>query len=401
MSVRNLLLLAVGALVIGGLAFVMLRDDPVPVDLAEVLRGPMEVTINADGRTQVRNLYEISSPIAGTALRSPVSVGDPVTEGETVVAVVQPVASALLDERSRRQAEANLHEAQGAMQLAETERASAEEDLTFARTQYERARSLVERGAATVARLEGAEQRLAISEAAIRAADARIALARATLERAEAGLMTPAGNGESPDACCIRITAPASGIVLSVDTISQRPVAPGSPLLTIGDPSDLELVADILSSDGVRLQAGAHAHVERWGGEGVLEARLDRIAPVARTRVSTLGIEEQRVDVYLSLDTPEEERAGLGEGFSVFLRIVEWRGEDVLQIPVSALFRKGDLWAVFVARDGIAEERSVVIGHRNNRVAEVLDGLEEGSRVVLHPSDRVAAGVTLVERMEL
>lgn len=400
-SMRSLALMLVGAVVVAVLAWISFRDDPVPVDLAAVTRAPMEVTINADGKTRVRELYEIASPIAGTALRSPVEVGDRVTKDETVVAIVRPGASALLDERTRRQAEASLQEAQGALHIAETEREQAERDRAFAQTQYDRATSLVNRGVATITRLEDAAQRLAIADAAVDAAEARIELALGTIERAQASLMTPAEDNRGEDTCCIRILAPADGVVLSVATISERPVTPGTPLVDVGDPSDLELVADILSSDGVRLQPGADAHVERWGGDGVLEASLDRIDPVAVTKVSALGIEEQRVDAYLTLTSPAEDRPGLGHGFSVFLRMVEWRDDAVLQVPVSALFRKADAWAVFVSADGIAEERPVEIGHRNSATAEILSGVQEGERVVLHPSDRVANGVPLVEREAL
>ena len=400
-SMRNLVLIVMGALVLLGLGYVSFRTDPVPVDLIEVTRGPLQVTINADGRTRVRDLYEISSPIAGTALRSPVEVGDPVVAGETVVAVVQPETPGLLDERTRRQAEATLREATASLHLAETELLRAEKEKDFHQTQFDRTKSLVERGVASITRLEDATQALEISEAAVAAAIARIELAEGTIERAEASLMMPERADASQDSCCIRITAPTDGVVLSIATVSQRPVVPGTPLMTIGDPDDLELVADILSSDGVRLSPGAPAIVERWGGPGVLEARLDRVEPSARTKVSALGIEEQRVDAYLSLVTPPDQRPGLGDGFAVFLRIVEWQGDDVLQLPVSALCRQGENWAVFVVANGIATRRIVKIGHRNNQMTEVIDGIAEGERVITHPSDQITDGTSIVERSEL
>lgn len=400
-SMRNLVLILLGAGIVLGLGYVSFKTDPVPVDLVEVTQGPLQVTVNADGHTRVRELYEISSPISGTALRSPVEVGDPVVGGETVVAVVQPGTPALLDERTRRQAEAALVEAQATLHLAETELLRAEKDRDFSQTQFERTGSLVERGVASITRLEDATQALAIAEAAVKAAEAQIERAKGTIKRAEASLMTPSAADAAPDACCISITAPADGVVLSIAKVSQRPVSPGTPLLTIGDPTRLELVADILSSDGVRLRPGAPAMVERWGGSGTLEAQLDRIDPAARTKVSALGIEEQRVDAYLTLTTPPERRQGLGDGFSVFVRIVEWQGDDVLQVPVNALFRQDEDWAVFVVEDSVAKLRIVDIGHRNNRLAEVLNGLTTGERVVTHPSDQIADGVAIVERLKL
>jgi HlyD family secretion protein len=172
-------------------------------------------------------------------------------------------------------------------------------------------------------------------------------------------------------------------------------------LVSIGNPNRLELVADILSNDAVRLEPGALAHVERWGGDEILEARRERIDPKERTKVSALGIEEQRVDAYFSLINPSGARPKLGDGFSVFLRIVEWHAADVLQIPLSAAFREESGWAVFVAVEGIAEKRALTLGRRNNRMVEVLTGLERAEQVVTHPSDAIAAGVALVERAQL
>ncbi len=180
-----------------------------------------------------------------------------------------------------------------------------------------------------------------------------------------------------PRAAC-GSTAPTDGVVLELDVISERPVAAGTPLLSIGDPTDLQIVADLLSNDAVRIAPGARAIVERWGGPQPLEARLVRIDPAARTKVSALGIEEQRVDAIFDLVSPPEDRPGLGHGFSVFLRIVEWEADDVLQVPLSAVFRQDGDWAVFAVEDGVARLRTVEIGRRNGRFAEIRGGLEPG-----------------------
>lgn len=400
-STRTIILSGVGIALIAGLAVVTFREDPVPVDLADVTRGTLEITVNADGETRVRDLYEVASPIAGTALRSPVEVGDKVTKGETVVASVQPSSSALLDERSRLQAEAALQEALAARNVAEADLQQAEETLAFAQSQFDRTKALVTRGVASITRLEDDTQRLKVADATRVAAKARLDMADGSIERARASLVDPGTTDNATTNCCIDLLAPADGVILAVSAISQRPVAIGTPLVSIGDPGDLELVADILSGDAVRLQPGALAYVERWGGDGILEARLDRIDPKARTKVSALGIEEQRVDAYFTLTSPPEERAGLSDGFSAFLRIVEWRSEDVIQLPLSAVFRNGADWAVFVAIDGIAQLRPVTLGRRNGQMTEVLSGLDVGERVVTHPSDALATGVSLIERSEL
>jgi HlyD family secretion protein len=400
-STRTLVLIGIGAALVAGLSYVSFRTDPVAVDLAMVTQGPLEVTINADGQTQVRDLFEVASPISGTALRSPVAEGDIVLSGETVVAIVRPSSSGLLDARAQLQAEAALQEALAARHVAQADLKQAEETLRFEQSQFARTKALVTRGVASVTRLEDDTQRLAVANATTEAAQARIEMADGTIERARASLLSPNDQEASPESCCIQLTSPADGVVLSVAAISERPVSIGTPLVSIGDPDRLELVADILSNDAVRLAPGALAHVERWGGGEILQAKLERIDPKARTKISALGIEEQRVDVYFSLINPSGARPNLGDGFSVFLRIVEWHAEDVFQIPLSAAFRDGSSWAVFVALDGIAEKRAVTLGRRSNRIVEVLKGLERAEQVVTHPSDAIAAGVALIERSQL
>jgi HlyD family secretion protein len=400
-STRTLVLIGIGAALVAGLSYVSFRTDPVAVDLALVTQGPLEVTINADGQTQVPDLFEVASTITGTALRSPVAEGDDVRAGETVVAIVRPSSSGLLDARAQLQAEAALQEALAARHVAQADLKQAEETLRFAQSQFARTKALVTRGVASVTRLEDDTQRLAVANATTEAAQARIEMADSTIERARASLLSPNDQDIAPESCCVQLTSPTDGVVLSVGAISERPVSIGTPLVSIGNPNRLELVADILSNDAVRLEPGALAHVERWGGDEILEARLERIDPKARTKVSALGIEEQRVDAYFSLINPSGARPKLGDGFSVFLRIVEWHAADVLQIPLSAAFREESGWAVFVAVEGIAEKRALTLGRRNNRMVEVLTGLERAEQVVTHPSDAIAAGVALVERAQL
>ncbi|MGC1506401.1 MAG: HlyD family efflux transporter periplasmic adaptor subunit [Sulfitobacter sp.] len=400
-STRTLVLIGIGTALVAGLSYVSFRTDPIAVDLAQVIQGPLEVTINADGKTQVRELYEVASPIAGMALRSPVAEGDVVRAHDTVVAIVRPSLTGLLDARAQLQAEAALQEAMAARHVAQADLKQARETQHFAQSQFDRTQALATRGVASITRLEDDTQRLAVANATIDAAQARLEMADGAIERARATLLSPNDQEASLESCCVQLTAPADGVVLSVGAISERPVAIGTPLVSIGDPDKLELVADLLSNDAVRLTPGALTHVERWGGDDVLEARLERIDPKARTKISALGIEEQRVDAYFSLISPTGTPLKLGDGFSVFLRIVEWRAEDVLQIPLSAAFRDEGEWTVFVATEGIAEKRAVTLGRRNNRMVEVRKGLERAEQVVTHPSDAIAAGVALVERSQL
>ncbi|MEQ8659038.1 MAG: HlyD family efflux transporter periplasmic adaptor subunit [Hyphomicrobiales bacterium] len=397
-SLRLSLLILFGGGLLAGLLWLSFRAEPVLVDMQEVILGPMQVTVDVDGKTRIRDIYEVSAPIAGLARRSPVAVGDTVIAGETVVAFVDPVAPSLLDTRSRVQADAAVSEAEAGLLVAQTDLARAQEQLRSARSQFERTQTLVSQGVVSVTQLEDANERLAIANAAEAAALARISMAQSSLERAQAELIEPGNERDRDGACCVPLYAPANGRVLAIDQISARPVTSGTRLVTIGDPSNLEIVADILSVDAVRLEVGARAIVDRWGGPEQLEAELIRIEPAARTEVSALGIEEQRVDAIFELISPLQDRAALGDGFSVFLRVVEWQGDDVLQVPLSATFRLGNAWGVFAVEDGIASQLQVTLGHRNTHNVEVLSGLAAGVWVVTHPSDDLADGSAVLQR---
>lgn len=398
---RTIGLVGLGCVVMVGLGYIAIQDDPIPVDLHVLARGPLEVTISADGVTRVKDIYDIASPITGTALRSPVDVGDPVIAGETVVAVVQPVAPSLLDSRSLLQAQATVREAEAALHVAQTELARAREERTLAQSQYDRIQTLVERDVASLTQLEDAVQALAVAQTTVEAAQAGIDMAQSTLARAETMLQTPKSGAVDETGCCVEIAAPATGVVLNVESISEHPIVTGAPLLRIGDPSELEIVADLLSSDAVRLQPDAMAVVERWGGSMPLSATLNSIAPAAETKVSALGIDEQRLDAIFDITTPAPERTRLGDGFAVFLRITEWRTEGALQVPLSALFKRHDDWAVFTAADGIATEQIIRIGRQGAQFAEVLDGLEASDAVVTHPNDQLVTGAAIVDRSTL
>jgi len=399
LKARTLIPLTLGAALVLGLGWVAFRTDPVPVDLHRVVRAPMQVTVDADARTRIAEIYEVAAPISGIAQRSPVREGDPVVAGQTVVASVEPAASSLLDARSRIQAEASIREAEAALYVARSQLDQAEEEVTYARSDYQRTKTLVDRGVASVARLEAAEQRLATAQAGAEAALSNLERANSALDRARAALIEPGDDDSAAAACCVRLTAPIDGRVLSVDTISERPVTAGTRLVSVGRPDALEIVADLLSTDAVRLSPGARAHVERWGGPIPLAATLTKIEPSGYTKVSALGIEEQRVDAIFSIDTPVADRAALGDGFSVFLRIIEWQQDDVLQVPLGAMFRRGQDWAVFVAApDGTARLQVIDIGRRNDLSAQVLSGLVEGQQVITHPSDAISDGVRIVQR---
>ncbi|TVP69404.1 MAG: HlyD family efflux transporter periplasmic adaptor subunit [Rhodobacteraceae bacterium] len=375
--------------------------QPVPVDLAAVTRGPMQGEILAQGVTRVRAPHAITAPITGAATRSPVDVGDHVIAGQTVVAVIQPAEPVLMDARTRAQAEASVTEAQAAVAVAQSNLQQAESGRVHAERQLERSRSLAEGGTIPRRMLEDIEAAYLSAQQTLDAARAQLDLTRAALARAEAQLLAPQALTDPdapPGACCLQIRAPQSGIVLQISDQNARLVQAGSPLLTIGDLAQMEIELDILSPDAVAIPAGAQALVERWGGAGTLEARLRRIDPAAFTRVSALGIEEQRVRLRLDLISPPEDRAGLGDGFRVHVRLIVWADDDLLQVPQAALFRDGDGWAVLLRDGDRARHQRVEIGRHAAGQVEVLAGLEEGAQVVLFPASSLTEGTKLIAR---
>lgn len=399
MSTRRLLstMAAIAAFVAAlGWAF---WPDPVPVDLATTARAPMEVTVSADGVTHIRHVYEVTAPLAGTISRAPVEVGDAVVAGQTVVASIQPLEPAFLDARARAQAAASVAEAEASLQLSRARQVQAQTDLAHAEGEYKRAQALAARGTIPAQMLEDADAARKTSQAAVDAAQSAIALQQATLNRMQAQLLDPGQMaGTAPESCCVEILAPASGTVLSLAKPSARPVQAGESLMTVGSLADLEVVVDLLSSDAVTVQPGTAAHVERWGGPAVIEARVRQIEPAAFTKVSALGIEEQRVRLRLDIQTPQDGRRGLGDNFRVFVRVVIWTGNDVLQVPIGALFRSGADWAVFRAVDGRAELTRVTLGHQTDLMAEVTSGLVAGDQVVAFPGISVSDGVAITPR---
>lgn len=403
MSKTRIAVISVAAIAAAGALTWAFWPEPVPVDLVTIERGPMEVTVSANGVTRIRDTYLVTAPISGTTTRSPVEVGDEVLAEESIVATIQPAAPALLDARARAQAEAAVEEAAAALRHAQTNVGRAEADLAHAQSQYDRTRRLADQGTIPLRMSDDAALQLRTVESALEAARTDVDRQEATLRRAQAQLLGPDGSPGAlePGECCVRILAPASGSVLSIENVSARLVQAGEPLLTIGRPDELEIEVELLSADAVRIAVGAPAHIARWGGPGELEARVRRIEPSAHTRVSALGIEEQRVRVRLDLLTPAEERAGLGDNFRVFVRAVEWAGDDVLQVPVGALFRQGENWAVYRKVEERAQLVRVEVGRRTALQAEVLSGLEPGDRVVLYPADRIEENARITDRADM
>ncbi len=377
----------------------LLWPRPVGVDLAVVTRGPLTVTISDEGETRVREVFAVSAPLPGFLRRLEVHAGDPVIGQETIVAWIEPSDPSFLDARSAAEARASVGAAQAARSHAAAEVRRAEAELDFAQSELARIRELAAQGAASESALEAGERHERVTRAAIDEARAGLAVRESDLTRARAALVAPRARRSAREACeCVEVASPVTGSVLRVLRESEGLVAAGEPILEVGDPADLEVAVDLLSTDAVRVTPGQRVVIDTWGGDQPLEGVVRRVEPFGVTKVSALGIEEQRVNVLINLVEPRERWRRLGHGFRVEPSIVLWEAEAVLRVPFSALFRDGDSWAAFVAEGGRARLRRIEIGHENGLEAELLSGIAEGERVVVYPSARIAEGSRIRER---
>ena len=381
-------------------AYFALRPLPVPVDTATVDRGALSVTIDEEGKTRIREVFMVSAPVAGKMLRSPLEAGDTVEAGKTVVAVIQPRSPAFLDVRSRRELEAAVAAAEAAVQLAKAEVEKANSELKFAQRDLQRSLELSRIRVISEKAHEQAVLDVDSKSALLAIAQATLELRRQEHKSARARLIGPENTSMFSDTtgCCIDVRAPVSGQVLKVIAESEQVVESGALLAEIGDPHDLEIIVELLSSSAVKLAPGAQATVENWGGLQDLSATIKTIEPTGFTKVSALGVEEQRVNVILDLTDPPDVWRALGHEFRVFVKIAQWHNDDVLRVPLSALFRTGNQWATFRLVDDRAALTRVKIDHRNDQTAEVLSGLNERDEVILYPSDRVEDGVRVTRR---
>jgi HlyD family secretion protein len=370
---------------------------PIEVELAEVAPRTLEILIEEEGEARIREVFTVSATITGKLQRISLHAGDSVTEGETVVASIGPAAPVLLDSRARAVAEATAAAAQAATDLARAQLTEAEATLEFMTGEANRAIALHERGAISQRTYDSAMLERKTAQAAVSSAVANLSVRDKELESALAVLRSDRDGEESR--CCVEMVAPVSGRVLRVLTESEQVIQPGTPLLEIGDPGKMEVMVELLSRDAVRVQAGAAATITGWGGDPI-PAVVERVEPSAVTKVSALGIDEQRVKVILALTGPETQWSQLGHGFRVITRITLWRQDEILTIPVGALFREGADWATYVLRDGRAQMHRVSLGERNESFAQVLDGLQLGDMVILHPSDLVADGAAVTPRAD-
>jgi len=387
----NIWKLLAAAVAVAAIVYAFL-PKPVPVETAAVTKGKMQVTIDEQGLTSIRTRYIVATPLAGRLERVAWRAGDKVTVGETVLAKIFPADPMLLDARNRTQAEARLKTAEMNLKRSATLRESAKNVAELAKSELSRVEKLHGEDRALVNRdeLEKAKQMERVRGDEFKAAGYGEEIAKIELEAAKAALSEPSSDSAGTDVFDIR--APVSGVVLRVLRQDAGVVQPGTPLMELGDPEDLEIHVNVLSGDAERIPEKAAVKIEGWGVDRSLDARVSKIEPAALTGVSPLGVAEQRVKVIVEFD---KKKAGvrLGDNFSVQVRIVEWESPDTLQVPTSALVRQGDKRVVYRIENGKAVQRPVEIGQLNGQVAQVLSGLNAGDTVVAYPSDRVADGV--------
>jgi len=392
---RKILLWSAAGAALAVLAWLAMREPVQLVSTATVARGPLEQSFLEEGKTRLKQRYLVTAPVAGRVRRIALQPGDAVRAGE-VLAEIDPATSTLLDPRARAQAQAELRAADSALQAARQRATAARTADLVARQELERQRQLQASGMVSASALDGARARAALAGADLASAQGDTQLAQQRRQTAQATL---AEEGRTGAGKVLAVRAPVDGMILKRPVESATPVTVGQPLLELGDPSALEIEVEALSTDAVRLRPGLPARVLRWGGPGTLQAAVTRVEPGGFTKVSALGVEEQRTRVILDFSSPRAQWAALGDAFRVEVEFIVRQDHDVLQLPVSALFRAGDGWAVYRVERGVARRTPVRIGARSATAAQVLDGLQPGQQVIAQPDDRLDDG-TRVKAVE-
>lgn len=396
MQLRRQIGLSLGGLLVIVAIIYGFMPKPVAVDVMPVVRATLEVAVEEEGRTRVIDRYAISAPVAGYAQRIELDVGDAVHQGQTLV-ILDPLPSTVLDPRSRAQAQARVAGANAALLAAQENASAAKASHDFAKAEFERIKELCKTQCVSQTEEDKAAAEARRAFANLRSASFAVEVARHELEAAKTTLQYSAMKGtETPDK--VVITSPINGSVLKINRASEGVINVGQALIEVGNPRALEVVVEALSADAVRMSPGTRVRFERWGGEQMLEGVVRVIEPVGFTKVSALGVEEQRVLVITDITSPPEQWQRLGDGYRVEARFVLWEQADVLQIPASSLFRYGDGWAVFVMQDDMAVRKQVEIGQRNGLSAQILSGLDENEVVITHPDDSIEDGVAVYRR---
>ena len=376
------------AVVGAGFVWLALAPKVVEVEAVAAVRAPLRVTVDEEGETRLRRRFVVSAPVPGRVLRIESRPGDAVTKGQTL-AVIQPAAPMPLDARTQMTGEARVRAADASVSRASSDRQRVAVELKQAEADAVRAKALLDAGYGSrdvseqfTARVGSLREAVAAADSAIRAAQFEAAAAKAALT----------SRGEAAGGRAVTVTAPIAGQLLKRMQESEAVVPAGAPLVEIGTLDDLEIVTDYLSTDAVKIKPGAPVIIDRWGGEGTLAGRVQRVEPAGFLKISALGVEEQRVNVIVDFVDGRDKRAALGDGFRVEVRVVIWENADALTVPTSSLFRRQGDWSVFVINGDVLQLRTVKVGQRNEQAAQILEGLSPGERVVAYPGESLSNG---------
>ncbi|WP_395735395.1 efflux RND transporter periplasmic adaptor subunit [Prosthecobacter sp.] len=381
---------------LGAVMFYALQPRPVEVETGVVHRGPLTVYVSEEGKTRIRNRHVVAAPVAGSMQRVVLKPGDAVKAGETVLARIEPTLSPLLDARARAQAQARVDAALATRSRANEDIEMSRTGLRYAQANWDRVKNNTDKGTISATDRDTFEREAEIKTREVRSAEFALQVADFELEQAKAALQQidkPGAGG-----AFIEVRAPVSGVVLRVQQESATIVAPGAPILEIGDATDLEIEAEILSRDAVSIKPGALVTVEQWGGDEPAKARVRRVEPAAFTKVSALGVEEQRVLVLSDFVDQTPALKALGDRYRVEVRVAVWHSDDTLLVPAGALFREGSDWKTFVYDAGSAKAVVVKAGRTDGKLTQVLEGLKAGNEVLMHPPDTVRNGTKVVKR---
>lgn len=376
------------------LLFLGLRPQPQMVEVSEAVRGPLAITVEEEGKTRVIDRFVVSAPVAGFVQRLDLDVGDLVEQGQ-LLGELEPLRSDVLDPRRRAEAEAQVAASNAALSEAKERVIAARADAEFAASEYKKRLRLKDKSFVSDEELNQARTEKQRTEAVLRSAEFAVDVARYQLDAANTALQySAAGDSSAVLQERVAIKGPVAGSVLKINRKSEGVVNPGAALLELGDPGALEIAVDVLSFDAVRIKPGMAVKINRWGGES-LDGSVRLVEPVGETKISALGVEEQRVWVIVDITSPRAAWQSLGDGYRVEASFIIWQADDVLQIPNASLFRKRKSWAVFAAEGGKARLREVQPGEQNGLTAQILQGLEVGEQIIMHPDAALADGARI------
>ena len=386
------------------IAFVVLATaygfypSAVDVDLALVARGPLQVTIEEEGRTRLKDRFVITAPTAGYLERVKAKVGDAVRKGQ-VVLVLEPLRSPVLDSRSRAEATATNTAAASALNAAIERESAAAADADYMEKRLERLKNLYAKGSIAKDQYDQIEAETKKARAIQRSAKAAVEVSRSDLDRAKTLLQNYSSDKNTASHNKVYVTSPAAGNIFRIYRESEGAVNVGEPLMEMGNSKNMEIRVEVLSSDAVKIKKGTTVFFKRWGGEGTLAGVVTVVEPSGFTKISSLGVEEQRVLIIADITSPAEMWRALGDGYRLEAHFVVWEDKDVVQVPTSSLFRVGkENWAVFVDEKGRAHQRIVKIGQRNGLAAHIIEGVNENEKVIVNPDDSVHNGTRVRAR---